>query len=123
MEVFRAASAQMQNAASTEVQHHTDARAVEKTNNQQKVASKDDQQNVEQFSQDQLDMALEQLNDNMKSLETNIRFAFSDKPSGMFIKVVRADNGEVIREFPSEQVRRLTENFREIVGMLFDKKE
>ena len=41
----------------------------------------------------------------------------------MFVNVLEADTGAVIRKIPTDQVMKLTEHFRDIVGMIFDKKE
>lgn len=125
MEIFRAASAQMQNTLSVENAYQADTRAIERTGVEQKAAESNEQfpKELSESAQKQLEEAMEQLNENMRSLDTNIRFGFSDKIGGMYINVVRADNGDLIRKIPSEQAMRLTENFREIIGALFDKKE
>ena len=56
----------------------------------------------------------------MVELNTNIRFGYDDKVNTMYVSVLEADSGNVIRQFPSEKVLRMREFFKEAIGMLFD---
>lgn len=70
----------------------------------------------------QLNKAVEEVNDKMKSLETNVTFGFNDKIDSMYVDVTEKHTGEVIRKIPSEEFMRLTEHFREVIGIIFDKR-
>lgn len=70
---------------------------------------------------EQLRQATNELNRQMNILNTNIAFAFSDETERMYIQVLAKDTGELIREFPIEQVRALTGYLKNAVGLLFDK--
>lgn len=74
-----------------------------------------------QDQREQLLQATNELNRQMNILNTNIAFAFSDETERMYIQVLAKDTGELIREFPIEQVRALTGYLRNAVGLLFDK--
>lgn len=120
MEIFKVASQQMQDTvAMSQATQKVQNREVEHTQIQQNVAQEDKMQ----VTSEELDKAIEKLNENMGRLETNIRFGYNDKINAMFVNVMRKDNGEIIRKIPSEHVIKLAENFREIVGTLFDAKE
>lgn len=120
MEIFRVASQQFQDSNMQVQNGNVSNRSVEQTNIQENVVQDDSSQKT---SKEELENAIQQLNEHMAKLETNVRFGFNDKVNYMFVSVLRADNGEVIRKIPSEQVMKLTENFKEIAGALFDKKE
>ncbi|EAK2254367.1 flagellar protein FlaG [Campylobacter coli] len=60
------------------------------------------------------------LNEQMDSLDTNVRFGYSDK-IGMYISVTEKSTGREIRQIPSEEAMRLAEYFRDVIGMIFDK--
>ena len=77
----------------------------------------------EHLTNEQIQEILSQTNDNLSLLNTNIRFGYNDKIDSMFVNVMEADTGTIIRKIPTEQVMKLTEHFRDIVGMIFDKKE
>ncbi len=57
-------------------------------------------------------------------LINNVELKFNkDEDTGQtYIKIVDKDSGDVIREIPPEEVRKLAEKLDEMVGILFDKK-
>ncbi|EAH8690771.1 flagellar protein FlaG [Campylobacter jejuni] len=61
------------------------------------------------------------LNEQMDSLDTNVRFGYSDKIGSMYIGVTEKSTGREIRQIPSEEAMRLAEYFRDVIGMIFDK--
>ncbi|EHG8502643.1 flagellar protein FlaG [Campylobacter coli] len=61
------------------------------------------------------------LNEQMDSLDTNVRFGYSDKIGSMYIIVTEKSTGREIRQIPSEEAMRLAEYFRDVIGMIFDK--
>lgn len=81
------------------------------------------EQNAElaQERREQIQQATAELNKQMNILNTNIVFALSDETERMYIQVLAKDTGELIREFPIEQVRALTGYLKNAVGLLFDK--
>ena len=61
------------------------------------------------------------LNEQMDSLDTNVRFGYSDQIGSMYISVTEKSTGREIRQIPSEEAMRLAEYFRDVIGMIFDK--
>ncbi|MGQ2680724.1 FlaG family protein [Campylobacter coli] len=61
------------------------------------------------------------LNEQMDSLDTNVRFGYSDKIGSMYISVTEKSTGREIRQIPSEEAIRLAEYFKDVIGMIFDK--
>jgi len=73
-------------------------------------------------TQKQLNNTIKKLNDQMDSLNINIKFGFNDKIDTMFVDVTEKNTGELIRKIPSEETMKLAEKMKEIIGMIFDKK-
>lgn len=124
MEIFKAAAQQqldMANTASFKQQFNPQTREVENPNLRQDSAAQNGAN--EHLTNEQIQEILAQTNDNLSLLNTNIRFGYNDKIDSMFVNVLEADTGIVIRKIPTDQVMKLTEHFRDIVGMIFDKKE
>ena len=121
MEIFKVASQPMANVAtSSHAQSSTQTREVERTQIQQDTTRNLTEQNNETLNE-KIKEATEKLNRQMEDLGTSIRFGYNDKIEAMFVNVLEMKTGEVIRKIPTEQVMKLSEYFREAVGMLFDK--
>lgn len=121
MEIFKVASQPISNTAhASNPQMQTQTREVEQTHLQQNLAQNDLNISNEDLAE-RLNEATEKLNRQMQALDTNIRFAYNDKINSLYVNVMEVKTGEVIRKIPSEQVMKLSEYFREAVGVLFDK--
>ena len=83
--------------------------------------SSDDHQNDQLAKDKDLNQIAQNLNEQMKSLDTNIRFAYSDKIEGLYISVTEKDTGKVIRQIPSEEAMKMAEYFKNAIGLIFDK--
>ncbi|MEB2803878.1 FlaG family protein [Campylobacter upsaliensis] len=70
---------------------------------------------------EQLKEVAQKLNDQAESLNTNVRFGYNDKINSMYLSVTEKSTGKEIRQIPSEEAMRLSEHFREVIGMIFDK--
>ncbi len=51
-----------------------------------------------------------------------LKFNKDDETGQTYIKIVDKESGDIIREIPPEEVRKLAEKLDEMVGILFDKK-
>ncbi|WP_314350091.1 FlaG family protein [Campylobacter showae] len=121
MEIFKAASQPMANAViSSHAQSSTQTREVEQTHIQHDATRNLTEQNNETLSKE-VKEATEKLNKQMEDLGTSIRFGYNDKIGAMYVNVMEMKTGEVIRKIPTEQAMKLSEYFKEAVGVLFDK--
>lgn len=121
MEIFKAASQPMTNVAtSSHAQSSTQTREVEQTHIQHDATRNLTEQNNETLSKE-VKEATEKLNKQMEDLGTSIRFGYNDKIGAMYVNVMEMKTGEVIRKIPTEQAMKLSEYFKEAVGVLFDK--
>lgn len=69
-----------------------------------------------------LENTVEALNTFLKPTSTSIQFMVHEKTSDYFVQVVNRENGEVIREIPSEEMLDLRYAFEKYLGLLIDKK-
>ena len=121
MENFKAASQPVSNAVtSSHAQSSTQTREVEQTHIQHDATRNLTEQNNETLSKE-VKEATEKLNKQMEDLGTSIRFGYNDKIGAMYVNVMEMKTGEVIRKIPTEQAMKLSEYFKEAVGVLFDK--
>ena len=96
-----------------------------KKSDQQKIDENENEINKisdEKEIKKKLQEITDQLNKEMDTLNTTIRFGFDDKTDEMYVSVVDTKDNRVIRQIPSEEAMRLVAKMRELVGMLFDEK-
>jgi flagellar protein FlaG len=100
-------------------------------NNELEKTKKTDLQNTNEVDEEKerekeikkkLEEITEQLNKEMDTLNTTIRFGFNDKVDEMYVSVIDTKDNRVIRQIPSEEAMKLAAKMRELVGMLFDEK-
>lgn len=73
-----------------------------------------------QFSEEMLQTAVDQANETMKTYHTNLRFEMHEDSGEYFVKVVNAENDEVIREIPPEKVLDMVAYFKKMIGIIVD---
>ena len=94
--------------------------SFDKVQNNSSEIKKSEDQNNNVLTEKLADIA-KKLNEQMDSLGTNIRFAYNDEFGSMYIKVTEKDTGNIIRQIPTEEAMRLTQYFKDAIGMIFDK--
>lgn len=126
MEIFSAVSKQMDAATTIKPTSNTatETRQVEQVDVQREITSDSHTQNAQDKKeiQQQLNETVRNLNEHMESLNTNIAFGFNDKIETLYVSVMERSSGKTIRKIPTEEAMKLSEHFREIIGLIFDKK-
>ncbi|MDD3463603.1 MAG: flagellar protein FlaG [Sulfurospirillaceae bacterium] len=121
MDIFSVTGKQAETSANVaKVSSQAQVRQVEQTHQIEK-SQKEGQQDKQEMI-DSLNKTVDDLNNQMGALETNVRFGFNDKISTMFVNVMERSTGKMIRKIPTEEAMKLSERMKEIVGMIFDKK-
>jgi flagellar protein FlaG len=64
---------------------------------------------------------LDEINNQLKSMNRSIRFSIDESVKDIVVKIVDKDSGEVIRQIPPDEVLRLREHFKEMVGLILEK--
>ena len=121
MDIFSVANKQVAETAQRSVDTSMSTRrSVEKVTSSTKT-EESNMLNKNDIKQ-KLDKTVKNLNEQMKSLDTNVTFGFNDKIDTMFVNVMERSTGKIIRKIPTEEAMKLSEKMKEIVGMIFDKK-
>ena len=129
MEIFKAAANQTLDAnMSTSAQRQIDSRPIEHSEvkvNADKNGKSKDANELDGLSNEDLARktreVTDRLNYQMQQLDTNVRFAYNEKLNLMVVQVKDAKTGEEITQLPSKEAIRISEYFKESIGILFDK--
>ena len=129
MEIFKAAANQTLDASmSTSAQRQIDSRPIEHSdvkvnadkNGKSKGANELDGLSNEDLARKTREVT-DRLNYQMQQLDTNVRFAYNEKLNLMVVQVKDAKTGEEITQLPSKEAIKISEYFKESIGILFDK--
>ena len=71
--------------------------------------------------QKNLQQAVEQINSELTSLQSEIGFSVDFETNKNIVTVTRKDSGEIVRQIPSETVLNFANNIEKLKGVLFDK--
>ncbi|MBF0897535.1 MAG: flagellar protein FlaG [Campylobacter concisus] len=129
MEIFKAAANQTLDASmSTSAQRQIDSRPIEHSDvkvNADKNGKSKDANELDKLSNEDLARktreVTDRLNYQMQQLDTNVRFAYNEKLNLMVVQVKDAKTGEEITQLPSKEAIKISEYFKESIGILFDK--
>ncbi len=129
MEIFKAAANQTLDASmSTSAQRQIDSRPIEHSDvkvNADKNGKSKDANELDGLSNEDLARktreVTDRLNFQMQQLDTNVRFAYNEKLNLMVVQVKDAKTGEEITQLPSKEAIKISEYFKESIGILFDK--
>ena len=129
MEIFKAAANQTLDASmSTSAQRQIDNRPIEHSDvkvNADKNGKSKDANELDELSNEDLARktreVTDRLNYQMQQLDTNVRFAYNEKLNLMVVQVKDAKTGEEITQLPSKEAIKISEYFKESIGILFDK--
>ncbi|MBR8462744.1 flagellar protein FlaG [Campylobacter sp. faydin G-24] len=121
MEIFKVANQNVEASLATTVQESSQTRQIEQTQIRPDVVE-DKQELSQEDMVKMINEATNKLNDNMEALDTSVRFAYNDKIQALYVDVMDSKTGNIIRKIPNEQIIKLSEYFREAIGVLFDKK-
>ncbi|MCM1539262.1 MAG: flagellar protein FlaG [bacterium] len=64
--------------------------------------------------------AMESAEERLRSLRHNVRFGYDDDIERYTITITDADDQEVVKEIPSEEIQKMIEHLHTMKGMMFD---
>ncbi len=64
--------------------------------------------------------AMENAKERLRSLKYNVQFGYNDEIERYTIKITDADNKEVKKEIPSEEIQKMIEHLHTMKGMMFE---
>jgi flagellar protein flaG len=129
MEIFKTTANQTLDASmSSSAQRQIDSRPIEHADisaNVDKNSKSKDINDLDGLSEEDLAKktreVTDRLNYQMQQLDTNVRFAYNEKLNLMIVQVKDAKTGEEITQLPSKEAIKISEYFKESIGILFDK--
>lgn len=75
-----------------------------------------------QVSKEELEQAINQMNDFLKPTYTSVQFKLHDKTHSYYAVLVDSATSEVIKEIPSKKMLDMYAAMEDFIGILFDKK-
>lgn len=94
-------------------------RSVEKSAGQSEKT--EDQPKKEKTSEKaEVKQAVTELNAALDSLNVKREFSIEESSNEVIVKIINSEDKKLIRQIPSEETLRLSQNIREMVGLLFD---
>jgi flagellar protein FlaG len=70
--------------------------------------------------QKRLDQAIEHINEQLQSSQTNLGFSIDSETDIVVVKVTNKETGELVRQIPAEAVVRLAGKMEDLKGLLLD---
>ncbi len=84
-----------------------------------KIKSSDDKEEIE-FTLGEIDDLAIELNSYMEDLRTSLRFSLHDEiDNQVIIEIKNRETGELIRQFPPEELLQIREKMIDLAGLLF----
>jgi flagellar protein FlaG len=75
-----------------------------------------------QINREQFSELVSHLNDSANVLRMQLRFGYSEDIGGLYLSVLDAKSGDVVRQIPSEQAIKFIARMREVAGLLLDER-
>jgi flagellar protein FlaG len=72
--------------------------------------------------QDQLKMAVQEIEKFVQSVKRNLEFSIDEASGKVVVKVIASDSGEVVRQIPNEEVLKLANSLNDASSLLFSAK-
>ncbi|MDR2905582.1 MAG: flagellar protein FlaG [Helicobacteraceae bacterium] len=77
---------------------------------------------VARLSKEQFGQLVENLDVQAQILRMQLRFGYSDDISGLYLKIMDAKSGELVRQIPSEQAIKFMARMKEMAGLLLEER-
>ncbi len=100
----------------------SDVKALDETKKVQQLSEKDTIENKEQMSLPQLENVAKQLQEFIGTMNRGLEFSVDEDSGRDVIKVIDKKSGELIKQYPSEEVLSLVSKLSEATGTFIDSK-
>lgn len=84
------------------------------------AADKVKAENEKKASTEDVESAVESLNESLKTLDVKREFSVEKQINAVVVKLIDKERGSVIKQIPSEDAIRLSKNVQEMMGLIFD---
>jgi flagellar protein FlaG len=72
-------------------------------------------------SAEELQQDLDVINAQLETMNRSLQFSIDEELKDVVVKIVDTKTGEIIRQIPPDEVLRLREHFKEMVGLILEK--
>lgn len=87
---------------------------------EQETRAKDSIQETEEISAEQLEAAIDRLNELMKDGQRSLAFSVDKEQDEVIVKVMDMKTNEVIRQIPNEEALKFAKNLEGVLGVIFN---
>lgn len=98
----------------------TEARKVDAPVKGEKAKEQPTEEKSSQVPVEKLETSVDELNTALKSLNVKREFSLSDETNEVVVKIIDSEDKSVIRQIPNEEAVKLSQNIKEMVGLLYD---
>lgn len=84
------------------------------------VAASTSPDNSETLARESLDSAVASISSFVQNVQRSLNFSIDDSSGEVVVKVTDRDSGEVIRQLPSEEALRLSEQLESLRSLMFE---
>lgn len=102
----------------TQAQQAQQSQKVEELPKQERV--QESIQETEQVTAEQLEAAIERLNELMKDGQRSLAFSVDNDSDEVVVKVMDTHTDEVIRQIPNEEALKFAKNLENVLGVIFN---
>lgn len=95
---------------------------VEAARKQEQPPAEDAGRKMTQAAREELQAAVEQLNQTASSFHRSVRFNLHDDSGRVQVSVVDTDSDKIIREIPPKETLNVAKRIRDFLGVLLDEK-
>ena len=72
-------------------------------------------------SAEEIQQDLDVINAQLETMNRSLQFSIDEELKDVVVKIVDKETGEIVRQIPPDEVLRLREHFKEMVGLILEK--
>ncbi len=72
-------------------------------------------------SAEEIQQELDVINAQLETMNRSLQFSIDEELKDVVVRIVDTKTGEIIRQIPPDEVLRLREHFKELVGLILEK--
>ncbi|MDR2639384.1 MAG: flagellar protein FlaG [Helicobacteraceae bacterium] len=116
-------SSTLSSAVASQKQEARQNERVKQTESAEEIALRAEKAGEEaQINRERFADLVSNLNDSAQTLRMQLRFGYSEDIKGLYLSVLDAKSGDIIRQIPSEQAIKFIARMREVAGLLLDQR-
>ncbi|MDR1911080.1 MAG: flagellar protein FlaG [Helicobacteraceae bacterium] len=108
---------------SPNAQKNSESESLKQTETASEVAERAERDGEKaEISRERFSDLVSNLNESAQTLKMQLRFGYSEDIKGLYLSVLDAKSGDIIRQIPSEQAIKFIARMREVAGLLLEER-